>query len=223
MPWTNGDLSCKNEEMLPITECLVLFNRCYVIVCFSKNSTLEHGQRIIFLCANLLLTLRTHNLHIWLKAESKLSASLVEVNWTLYLRTKQRKLTRKAEAVVFGLKDAALHTVHHAGHPTYLQCSLFDICFLRLEENYEIAEGVCIPRSALYMHYLDFCEKNDTQPVNAASFGKVSLKSTVIRWALTWFRWVWVKEKVKLSFTARDTDILIKHLTIEITRQKLRF
>ncbi|KAB0386775.1 hypothetical protein FD755_001731 [Muntiacus reevesi] len=42
-----------------------------------------------------------------------------------------------------------------------------------LEENYEIAEGVCIPRSALYMHYLDFCEKNDTQPVNAASFGKV--------------------------------------------------
>ncbi|MBZ3877579.1 Transcription factor RFX4, partial [Sciurus carolinensis] len=41
------------------------------------------------------------------------------------------------------------------------------------EENYEIAEGVCIPRSALYMHYLDFCEKNDTQPVNAASFGKI--------------------------------------------------
>ncbi|XP_069084453.1 transcription factor RFX4 isoform X2 [Pleurodeles waltl] len=42
-----------------------------------------------------------------------------------------------------------------------------------LEENYEIAEGVCIPRSALYMHYLDFCEKHDTQPVNAASFGKI--------------------------------------------------
>lgn len=49
-----------------------------------------------------------------------------------------------------------------------------DMYFPRLEENYEIAEGVCIPRSALYMHYLDFCEKNDTQPVNAASFGKVS-------------------------------------------------
>ncbi|XP_030646605.1 transcription factor RFX4 isoform X1 [Chanos chanos] len=42
-----------------------------------------------------------------------------------------------------------------------------------LEQNYEIAEGVCIPRSALYMHYLDFCEKHDTQPVNAASFGKI--------------------------------------------------
>ncbi|XP_061085549.1 transcription factor RFX4 [Conger conger] len=42
-----------------------------------------------------------------------------------------------------------------------------------LEENYEMAEGVCIPRSALYMHYLDFCEKHDSQPVNAASFGKI--------------------------------------------------
>ncbi|XP_076438662.1 regulatory factor X 4-like isoform X2 [Babylonia areolata] len=42
-----------------------------------------------------------------------------------------------------------------------------------LEENYEIAEGVCIPRSTLYYHYLDFCEANDTQPVNAASFGKI--------------------------------------------------
>lgn len=47
------------------------------------------------------------------------------------------------------------------------------IVLYRLEENYEIAEGVCIPRSALYMHYLDFSEKHDTQPVNAASFGKV--------------------------------------------------
>lgn len=54
-------------------------------------------------------------------------------------------------------------------------------CFLtRLEENYEIAEGVCVPRSALYMHYLDFCEKHGTQPVNAASFGKVSARNPVI-------------------------------------------
>lgn len=40
-----------------------------------------------------------------------------------------------------------------------------------------MAEGVCIPRSALYMHYLDFSEKHDTQPVNAASFGKVGSKT----------------------------------------------
>ncbi|RWS15135.1 transcription factor RFX4-like protein 1 [Dinothrombium tinctorium] len=42
-----------------------------------------------------------------------------------------------------------------------------------LEQNYEIAEGVCIPRSALYTHYVDFCAKNNIQPVNAASFGKI--------------------------------------------------
>ncbi|ESO01201.1 hypothetical protein HELRODRAFT_184328 [Helobdella robusta] len=42
-----------------------------------------------------------------------------------------------------------------------------------LEENYEMAEGVCIPRSTLYMHYLDYCGMNDSQPVNAASFGKI--------------------------------------------------
>ncbi|WAR06205.1 RFX4-like protein [Mya arenaria] len=46
------------------------------------------------------------------------------------------------------------------------------ISIKRLEENYEIAEGVCIPRSTLYVHYLDYCEKHDSQPVNAASFGK---------------------------------------------------
>lgn len=53
--------------------------------------------------------------------------------------------------------------------------TFFVLFYLRLEENYEIAEGVCIPRSTLYYHYLDYCEKNDTQPVNAASFGKVSI------------------------------------------------
>ncbi|XP_064650978.1 regulatory factor X 4-like [Lineus longissimus] len=42
-----------------------------------------------------------------------------------------------------------------------------------LEENYEVAEGVCIPRSTLYTHYLEFTEKHDIQPVNAASFGKI--------------------------------------------------
>lgn len=43
----------------------------------------------------------------------------------------------------------------------------------RLNDNYEVAEGVCIPRSTLYQHYIDFCEKHELNPVNAASFGKV--------------------------------------------------
>jgi len=55
-----------------------------------------------------------------------------------------------------------------------VQCDIVgDVWCCRLEENYEIAEGVCIPRSTLYIHYLDYCNNNDTQPVNAASFGKV--------------------------------------------------
>lgn len=56
----------------------------------------------------------------------------------------------------------------------YSNLCVDEMFLARLEENYEIAEGVCVPRSALYMHYLDFCEKHGTQPVNAASFGKVS-------------------------------------------------
>lgn len=71
-------------------------------------------------------------------------------------------------------------------------CSL-GICLCRLEENYEIAEGVCIPRSALYMHYLDFCEKNDTQPVNAASFGKVSPASPGLLLSFTHFEVICVQ------------------------------
>jgi hypothetical protein len=42
-----------------------------------------------------------------------------------------------------------------------------------LSENYECAEGVCIPRSVIYRHYCDFCERNGMLPVNPASFGKV--------------------------------------------------
>ena len=52
--------------------------------------------------------------------------------------------------------------------------SILTVGFIcRLNENYEVSEGVSLPRSALYSHYLDFCEKNNLAPVNAASFGKV--------------------------------------------------
>ncbi|XP_046852562.1 transcription factor RFX4-like [Xenia sp. Carnegie-2017] len=42
-----------------------------------------------------------------------------------------------------------------------------------LNEHYEVAEGVSLPRSSLYQHYLDFCQKSALNPVNAASFGKI--------------------------------------------------
>ncbi|KAM9514245.1 LOW QUALITY PROTEIN: MHC class II regulatory factor RFX1 [Guaruba guarouba] len=42
-----------------------------------------------------------------------------------------------------------------------------------LLENYEGAEGVSLPRSALYCHYLLHCQHRALPPVNAASFGKL--------------------------------------------------
>ena len=49
-----------------------------------------------------------------------------------------------------------------------------------LEENYEIAQGVCIPRNTLYVHYVDFCSKHGMTPVNAASFGKVPIRRQLL-------------------------------------------
>eukprot|EP00127_Corallochytrium_limacisporum_P004366 Clim_evm49s158 gene=Clim_evmTU49s158 len=42
-----------------------------------------------------------------------------------------------------------------------------------LLENYETAEGVSLPRSTLYAHYLEHCTMHNLDAVNAASFGKL--------------------------------------------------
>ena len=42
-----------------------------------------------------------------------------------------------------------------------------------LESNYEAFEGVSLPRSTLYAHYLERCRISNVEPVNAASFGKI--------------------------------------------------
>ncbi|XP_041976391.1 transcription factor RFX3 isoform X2 [Aricia agestis] len=42
-----------------------------------------------------------------------------------------------------------------------------------LLEHYETAEGVSLPRSTLYAHYLRHCGAHRLEPVNAASFGKL--------------------------------------------------
>ena len=42
-----------------------------------------------------------------------------------------------------------------------------------LVDNYENAEGVSLPRSTLYNHYLQHCQGNKLDAVNAASFGKL--------------------------------------------------
>ncbi|KAK6634713.1 hypothetical protein RUM43_012115 [Polyplax serrata] len=45
--------------------------------------------------------------------------------------------------------------------------------FLWLGKNYELAEGICIPRNTLYSHYVHFCQTNAMSPLNSASFGKI--------------------------------------------------
>lgn len=42
-----------------------------------------------------------------------------------------------------------------------------------LMDNYETAEGVSLPRSTLYNHYLRHCQENKLEPMNPASFGKL--------------------------------------------------
>ena len=43
----------------------------------------------------------------------------------------------------------------------------------RLEENYVMCDGVCLPRCILYAHYLDFCRRHNVDAACAATFGKV--------------------------------------------------
>jgi len=42
-----------------------------------------------------------------------------------------------------------------------------------LIDNYETAEGVSLPRSTLYNHYLRHCQEQKMDPMNPASFGKL--------------------------------------------------
>ena len=44
-----------------------------------------------------------------------------------------------------------------------------------LDQHYHLSDGICIPRNSVYFNYVDFCSKNKMIPVNAASFGKVSV------------------------------------------------
>uniref|UniRef100_A0A8D2JER7 DNA-binding protein RFX2 n=1 Tax=Varanus komodoensis TaxID=61221 RepID=A0A8D2JER7_VARKO len=64
-----------------------------------------------------------------------------------------------------GMENAS-HTLAHPSRssPATLQWLL---------DNYETAEGVSLPRSSLYNHYLRHCQEHKLDPVNAASFGKL--------------------------------------------------
>uniref|UniRef100_T1JBB3 RFX-type winged-helix domain-containing protein n=1 Tax=Strigamia maritima TaxID=126957 RepID=T1JBB3_STRMM len=58
---------------------------------------------------------------------------------------------------------------HHLTHATRVSPQTVQW----LLDNYETAEGVSLPRSTLYNHYLRHCAEHKIDPVNAASFGKL--------------------------------------------------
>uniref|UniRef100_A0A3Q1LX23 DNA-binding protein RFX2 n=1 Tax=Bos taurus TaxID=9913 RepID=A0A3Q1LX23_BOVIN len=68
--------------------------------------------------------------------------------------------------LIHGGMDGTRHTLAHTSRssPATLQWLL---------DNYETAEGVSLPRSSLYNHYLRHCQEHKLDPVNAASFGKL--------------------------------------------------
>nr|CAD7403312.1 unnamed protein product [Timema poppensis] len=60
------------------------------------------------------------------------------------------------------------------GHPSLSHATRVSPATVQwLLENYETAEGVSLPRSTLYNHYLRHCNEHKLDPVNAASFGKL--------------------------------------------------
>ena len=53
------------------------------------------------------------------------------------------------------------------------ECRLLSVS--RLEDTYHYEDGICLPRSTIYDHYKDFSQRENLQPINAASFGKVCM------------------------------------------------
>ncbi|XP_061871217.1 DNA-binding protein RFX2 isoform X2 [Colius striatus] len=68
--------------------------------------------------------------------------------------------------LIHGGMENTRHSLSHTSRssPATLQWLL---------DNYETAEGVSLPRSSLYNHYLRHCQEHKLDPVNAASFGKL--------------------------------------------------
>ncbi|XP_063311927.1 DNA-binding protein RFX2 isoform X6 [Pelobates fuscus] len=75
-------------------------------------------------------------------------------------------LSSSGAYLIHGGLDNSRHALSHTSRssPATLQWLL---------DNYETAEGVSLPRSSLYNHYLRHCQEHKLDPVNAASFGKL--------------------------------------------------
>lgn len=69
--------------------------------------------------------------------------------------------------------EMAIETLQKSEGLSSQRSSLLNSHLQWLLDNYETAEGVSLPRSTLYYHYLRHCQEQKLDPVNAASFGKL--------------------------------------------------
>ncbi|KAG8595630.1 hypothetical protein GDO81_001580 [Engystomops pustulosus] len=69
--------------------------------------------------------------------------------------------------------EMAIETLQKSDGLSSHRSSLLNSHLQWLLDNYETAEGVSLPRSTLYNHYLRHCQEHKLDPVNAASFGKL--------------------------------------------------
>lgn len=77
--------------------------------------------------------------------------------------------TRASPATI----EMAIETLQKSEGLSSQRSSLLNSHLQWLLDNYETAEGVSLPRSTLYSHYLRHCHEQKLDPVNAASFGKL--------------------------------------------------
>ncbi|XP_044018453.1 DNA-binding protein RFX2 isoform X1 [Aphidius gifuensis] len=85
-------------------------------------------------------------------------------------------ISGNAGGATISVEEAATAAANmtHATRVSQATVSHIDSPFVQwLLENYETADGVSLPRSTLYNHYLRHCIDNKLDPVNAASFGKL--------------------------------------------------
>ncbi|GFS39275.1 DNA-binding protein RFX2 [Nephila pilipes] len=78
------------------------------------------------------------------------------------------------EQDVFQVLDESNLTESENSHMSCYPSSRLSAASMKwLVDNYEMADGMSVPRSTMYSHYLKHCSEQKMEPLNAASFGKL--------------------------------------------------
>ena len=110
------------------------------------------------------------------KASRSINVWILKTCSFSYLGSITNTMKRSYSSETFKTSNSFMHDTSKSGTSSVprLRSHSTPATLCWLEKNYELSEGVCIPRNVVYYNYVDWCGKNGMQPVNAASFGKVS-------------------------------------------------